>query len=161
MRILPGTREYTWGEEPSDAQLDLVNSVRLRIRDALTPGTLRLALTAHDRGEVPPLPGGHQFVGLWQIDAAGLRANGADLTVRYDDGLIADLGFAESSVMLWAYGGAGWKQVHEGFALDPENNIVSGSIDSATFFAVAVTPEPGLLGITVGASLLLLRRRRC
>ena len=120
---------------------------------------MKIALSATDRGDVPPIPTGETIVGLWQVDAAGLQADGADLTVRYDDGLIADLGMNEQSVRLWGFNGS-WKPVDEGFALDTTSNIVSGSAVSVTFFAVAVTPEPGALGLMVGASLLLLRRRR-
>jgi hypothetical protein len=48
----------------------------------------------------------------------------------------------------------------EADALDPVANTVRGSVGSVTFFAVAATPEPGVMGIAVGASLLMLRRRR-
>lgn len=160
LRVLPGTRTYTWGEDPADPQLDLVNSVRLRVRDAVTAGRIEIALASADRGDVPPLPTGERIVGLWQMDAAGVVADGADLTVRYDDGLIADLGLSESTTRLWAFGGGTWNPVREGFALDTTNNLVRGSVESATFFAVAVTPEPGTIGVMVGASFLLLRRRR-
>ena len=160
LRVLPGTRTYTWGEDPTDPQLDLVNSVRLRVRDAVTTGKIDIALTSADRGEVPPLPTGAQIVGLWQMGTTGLVADGTDLTVRYDDGLIADLGLSESTTRLWAFGGGSWKPVQDGFTLDTTNNLVRGSVQSATFFAVAVTPEPAALGVMVGASFLLLRRRR-
>jgi hypothetical protein len=157
-----GTHTYTWGEDPADPTLDLVNSVRFTLRDALNPGKVDISLLDKTRADVPALPTGHTFIGIWSLDTGLTKpAGGVDLTVRYDDGLARDLGLSEANLKLWQYDDGQWLRINDAsFARDLANHLLAGHASpTASFFAVSA-PEPATPGTVIGASLLLLRRRR-
>ena len=58
----------TWGENPSDAQLDLINAVRFSFSGVQNPGAVSVDLLAPDRPEIPAAPQGVQFASVWQGD---------------------------------------------------------------------------------------------
>jgi RNA polymerase sigma factor (sigma-70 family) len=161
--VAPGTGTYTWGEDPADPTIDLVNSVRLTLHDAVNPGKLDVSLLDKHRAEVPTLPTGHTFIGVWSLDTGLTKpAGGVELVVRYDDGLAHDLGLNEGSLKLWQYESGEWRRINDSsFARDLTNHILSGHADPGlTFFAVSA-PEPGALFVfgLAGAALLMRRRR--
>ena len=59
--------------------------------ETLRKATRVISLLALDRSDIPTLPSGHHFIGVWSFDAHGMDFGGVDLAVRYDDaqGLIA------------------------------------------------------------------------
>ncbi|HZN65156.1 MAG TPA: PEP-CTERM sorting domain-containing protein [Tepidisphaeraceae bacterium] len=159
----PGTHTYTWGEDALDPTLDLVNSARITLYDAQNPAKLDISLMDKTRPEVPSLPKGHTFIGVWSMDTGIARPAGADLAVRYDDGLAAQLGLNEASLKLWRYDAttAQWQRINDGsFARDMENNILSGHAEGPTSFFAVSAPEPSALGVLAIAGAAALRRRR-
>jgi len=161
LTVLPGTHTYTWGENEDDPTIDLVNSVRVTLEGAKAPGKLDISLLDKSRADVPALPTGHTFIGVWSFDAGATRATGVDLTVRYDDGLAKSLGLNESVLKLWRYDGTQWVRINDSsFARDLGNHLLSGHAEELTFFAVSA-PEPSALACLAGiAGMALLRRRR-
>jgi RNA polymerase sigma factor (sigma-70 family) len=169
----------TWGEDPNQPVLSLVNSVRLIPKGSDDPPT-QLSLLAIDRQDVPSLTGLDGLpIGLWKVDAAGVSS--ALVSVRYDDVLVDSLGISESAVQLWTYGDGDWLTVAPAtFALDTADHLVSGSASDFSYFAVAVpwngdveqmiatagnerapsVPEPTGLIVLALAGELLVRRRR-
>jgi hypothetical protein len=159
--IAPGTHAYTWGESADDSQLDLVNSVRVTLHDAQSPGKLEISLLDKNRADVPTLPAGHTFIGVWSFDPGATFASGVDLTVRYDDGLAHKLGLNENVLKLWRYDGSQWVRILDGFSRDPDNNLLSGHADGAMSFFAVSAPEPAaVVWVGVAGALALLRRRR-
>jgi hypothetical protein len=161
LKIAAGTNAYSWGEDPSDALPDLVNSVRLVVRDAAAPGTIDISLLSLDRADVPTLPTGHHFIGVWKFDAHGMPFEGVDLAVRYDDGLAQELGLSESILKLWKYENGTWIRINdESFRRYSALNILSGYAgNDLTYFAVSA-PEPTTIGVIVMGGWMLMRRRR-
>jgi RNA polymerase sigma factor (sigma-70 family) len=158
--IAPGTHTYTWGESADDPTIDLVNSVRVTLHDARAPGKLDISLLDKTRPEVPALPAGHTFIGVWSFDAGVTGASGADLTVRYDDRLAASLGLNEGALKLWRYDGSQWIRINDGsFSRDTQNNLLSGHAEALSFFAVSA-PEPSSACLALLGGMALLRRRR-
>jgi MYXO-CTERM domain-containing protein len=159
----------TWGEDPADPQLDLVNSVRIKVDPAIF-GSVTLALLSADRTDYPSLPSGLKPLGLWEIDAVGFMLADATLTVRYDSGLATDLHVA-NNISLWGYDGQ-WA-LADSIVIDRTNRLISGELSGVSLFAVAgsgtniqpalsvsITPEPSAMLGLLSAGLLLLRRRR-
>jgi hypothetical protein len=162
IRIHAGTGTYTWGEDPTDPTIDLVNSVRLTVHDAAKDGLVRISLVSKDRLDVPALPVGHNFIGIWKFEDAGLPHGAVDLLVRYDDGLAEQMGLNENNLKLWRYTDGQWIRINDTtFSRDTELNLIGGTAaDSFTYFAVSA-PEPATAAVMVfGAAALLLRRRR-
>ena len=158
-----GTSTQTWGENAADPVIDLVNSVRVTLHDVTDPAAVQIALLAPDRPEVPDLPHGHTFIGVWSFDAGAADiAGGVDLTVRYDDGLAARLGLDESVLKLWQYRDGAWERIADAsFARDIDNHLLSGHArGDLSYFAVSA-PEPTSAGLLLlGGAALLLRHRR-
>ena len=156
--ITPGTHSYTWGDNADDPTIDMVNSVRVTLHEAQAPGKLEVSLLDKGRADVPALPAGHTFIGVWSFDAGVTRAAGVDLTVRYDDRLAASLRLDESDLKLWRFDAGQWVRINDAsFSRDVQNNLLSGHAHSLSFFAVSA-PEPGALGLVGLVSLALLRR---
>ena len=159
-----GTGTYTWGENPADPTIDLVNSVRFTLHDAISAGKVDIALLDKHRADVPELPKGHTFVGVWSIDTGMSRPQGGvDLTVRYDDGLARQLGLNEGVLKIWRYADNEWVRMdHDAaFLRDSAHHILSVHTPADfTYFAVSA-PEPGAVALVlVAGGALLLRRRR-
>jgi RNA polymerase sigma factor (sigma-70 family) len=164
--VLAGpTAAHTWGGTPDDDAPTLVNSVRLTHRDVVAAGTVDIALLALDRADVPTLPTGHTFLGVWSYAADGLQAaGGTDLLVRYDDALAAQLGLDESVLKLWKHEDGQWTRLDhdETFLRDPNLHtlFVHTDLSDTTHFAVSA-PEPGTIALLAGGlATALLRRRR-
>lgn len=151
---------FTWGENLADPSLDLVNSVRLVLQPP--PDQLSVSLVSPDRTDVPSLPGGHSFIGVWAVDPVGQAdVDGIDLTVRYDDLLAGVRGLEEGSLKLWYFQDGLWSRVTgDDFWLDADNHLIGGHVNgSIDYFAVSA-PEPGsIMTIAFFGTTLLLRRR--
>ena len=171
-----GTHTYTWGESPDDDTIDLVNSSRITLHDAPADGFLEVSLHALDRGGIPPLPRGHTFIGVWQMEtftvsrdpetgvltSTPIEPGGLDLIVRYDDALAAQLGLDENILKLWKYQDGQWSRVLDGFQRNPDLNLLSGHVDGAISYYAVSAPEPGTAALVMlgGSAVLLTRRRR-
>jgi len=164
-----GTGTYTWGDNAATPTLSFVNSVRATVTDAETAGNLAISLLALDRADVPALPDGHHFIGVWNWsleDANGeaIKASGIDLTVRYDAALAADLGLDEGILKLWKYEGGQWDRLDfdPSFLRDPSLHTLSVHLNEngMSHFAISA-PEPGTIGLAiVGLGIWLGRRGR-
>jgi RNA polymerase sigma factor (sigma-70 family) len=163
--VQKGTHTYTWGEDENDSLIDLVNSVRLTVNDAQNDGDVTLALLSPLRDDIPTLPDGHKFIGIWSFDGSELGGfDGLDVQVRYDDAMADTLGLNEHLLKLWEYDptAAAWRRLdgEPTFARDTLNHILSGHIGGgATYFAVSA-PEPGTAMLVIVAGAAMLRRRR-
>jgi hypothetical protein len=151
----------TWGEDPQDKIIDLVNSVRLVPHNVSKAGSFRVSLLDPQSGDVPALPDGIEPVSLWSLESTA-DFGGIDLTIRYDDVQAAMSGLSESDLTLWVYE-SGWRPI-TGAALtrDLANHLLSGSATNPTFFAAAPIPEPAsfVLGMLCAGALMLRRRHR-
>jgi hypothetical protein len=162
-RVHAGTGAYTWGEDPTDPTLDLVNSVRLTVHDVQAPGQLQVSLLSKDNGEVPTLPTGHTFIGVWKFDADQLKYGDVDIAVRYDDGLAHELGLNENVLKVWRYTDGQWIRIKDQtFWRDVDQNLIGATAPAGgfDFFAVSA-PEPGAAAlVALAAAAAMLRRRR-
>ncbi|MDQ3440278.1 MAG: sigma-70 family RNA polymerase sigma factor [Planctomycetota bacterium] len=161
LHVAPGSNAYSWGEDPNDALPDLVNSVRLYVRDAAGEGDIDISLLALGRPDIPTLPGGHNFIGVWSFDAHDLEFTGVDLAVRYDDALAQERGLSESILKLWKYENGAWVRIDDdSFRRYAALNVISGFAGAdLTYFAVSA-PEPTSLGALALGGWMLMRRRR-
>jgi hypothetical protein len=164
--VKQGTGTYTWGEDDADPQIDLVNSVRFTMHDAQQDGGfVSIALVSPQRTDIPALPDGHKFIGLWcfdPIEVGGFES--VDIQVRYDDAMAETLGLPEHLLKLWEYNGATstWTRLDgdPAFARDTFNHILTGRLSSdASYFAISA-PEPSGAIMVIIAGAALLRRRR-
>ena len=161
LRVRAGTHAYTWGDDPTDPTIDLVNSARLTIHDAVKDGPVRVSLLSKDRNDVPALPQGHTFIGIWQFEDGGLAHGAVDLLVRYDDGLAEELKLDENVLKLWRYHDGQWIRINDStFTRDTELNLIGGTAGALEYFAVSA-PEPSAVAVLLlGGGAALLRRRR-
>lgn len=138
----PRSSVLTWGDSPDDPALTLVNSVRLQLTtpDAVRPG--ELSLLALDRDDLPSLIGMIGTpIGLWEVDSPTVVA-AADVTVRYDDAALEQLGASEYATRLWFYTDDRWRlAAPASFHLDVKNHLLSGEGGDFSYFAVTA---PGL-----------------
>lgn len=158
-----GTHTYTWGEDPNDPTIDLVNSVRITLYDAKSDDRMSINLLAKDRSDVPTLPKGHTFIGVWSLDTNLARPSAVDLLVRYDDGLAADLGLNENVLKLWYYDSSGWHLLlnDPSFSRDVAQNLLfAHAPGSPSFFAVSAPEPTGIALLALGAAATFMRRRR-
>jgi len=161
IHVKPGTNAYTWGEDPGDPSIDLVNSIRFTVHDAASNGLVRISLLSKDRWDVPTLPEGHHFIGVWQFEDGGLEHGAVDLLVRYDDEMAAAMKLDETVLKLWRYHDGQWIRINDDtFTRDTDLNLIGGRADALEYFAVSA-PEPGTIAYLLIGSALLLRRRRC
>jgi hypothetical protein len=137
-----------------------VNSARVTIHDAASDGLVRISLLSLDRLDLPALPQGHHFIGVWQFEDGGLQHGPVDLLVRYDDALAAQLKLDENVLKLWRYHDGQWIRImDDSFTRDTDLNLIGGRADALEYFAVSA-PEPStIVLLLVGGSTLLLRRR--
>jgi RNA polymerase sigma factor (sigma-70 family) len=161
----------TWGEDAADDSIDLVNSARITFKAVNKPALLDISLLSLDRADVPALPTGHTFIGVWSFDLTPRGTpedptitGGLDLQVRYDHHLAEELGLSENVLKLWTFDDGRWirHDFDASFTRDPDNHTLGVHLDGADFTHFAVSaPEPGTIGLTVlGLSLCLGSRRR-
>lgn len=160
-----GTHTYTWGEDAGDPMLDLVNSVRFKMIDAENEGDVAIALLSAIRTDIPKLPEGHHFIGVWSFDASEIHGfDGVDLQVRYDDAAAAAMGLDENVLKLWRYepGDSMWHRImDQTFSRDTIDHLISGRApENFTYFAVSAPEPSSAVLMLVGATALLRRRRR-
>jgi RNA polymerase sigma factor (sigma-70 family) len=104
--ISAGTTTFTWGDATDKTTLDLVNSARLTLYDALTSGTVSIALLAPNRSEVPAVPAGYDVQTIWNLTTS-VKYGSLDITARY--GLAgADLIGATSGLGVYYYDNGKW-----------------------------------------------------
>ena len=157
--VATGDGTYNWGESITDSRLDLINSVQASFDNVTRGGTLNIALLSLDRPDIPTLPSGHHFVGVWEVGAPNLLYDQLDLTVRYDSTMVTRLGLNDANLKLWKYDDGQWQIVRDDFSLDREHKLISGQTGHLSYFAVS-SPEPGGFLILAAAALFLGRRRR-
>jgi RNA polymerase sigma factor (sigma-70 family) len=166
LRMEQGSGVYAWGESRDELTPDLVNSVLLNTDGVRQGGQMTISLLSLDRKDVPALPVGHKFIGLWRVDAGQVVLDRMDLAVRYDESLAQRLGVNEGMLKIWVHRPGGeWTRIDEqvirrfGAA-----NIIAGPVTGANldYFAISA-PEPTCLGAVLLAAWGLLRRgnRRC
>ena len=117
-------------------------------------------LLALGRPDIPTLPAGHNFIGVWSFDSHDLEFTGVDLAVRYDDALAQAKGLSESVLKLWKYEGGEWVRISDdSFRRYAAINVISGYAGAdLTYFAVSA-PEPTCLGALALGGWMLMRRR--
>jgi hypothetical protein len=144
-----------WGEQQTDSDVDLMNSVRAAFGTVTQTGTMRVALLALDHPDVPALPFS-TAAGVWEITTPdGLAFDSVDLTFRYDESLFA--GKDENGLMVLQNNGSGWAVLSA--TVDAVNHrITAHNVSSFSQFAVAI-PEPGTLATLALTMLCALRRR--
>jgi RNA polymerase sigma factor (sigma-70 family) len=123
-----GDGDYTWGESPTDPQLDLVNSLRLTLHNVTVGGSL--LVTLRSGGEYAPreLPAS-SLLALWELDGDDVRFGSADLTVRYDDIQLAMLGQDATQLSLYGFDGS-WQRIDPArLAVDVEHSLLLASLD--------------------------------
>jgi hypothetical protein len=168
LQFAKGISTQTWGDDNGDPVIDMVNSVRVTVDNAQEAGLVRIALLSTLRDDIPTLPDGHHFIGIWSFDGSDLGGfDGADLSIRYDDAMARTLGLNEDLLKMWEYDGLAqsWQRLDHGpdFIRDTFDRILTGHANGEmTYFAVSA-PEPTsvtLLALASGAALLRRRRRR-
>jgi RNA polymerase sigma factor (sigma-70 family) len=136
----------TWGEDPTDASLQLVNAVRMsQIQSAGDKTPSQLSLMSTDRQDVPSfstLMG--TPIGLWEVDPSIGDIASAQLTIHYDDAAIIALADTDSSVQLWTLGSGSWQTVDPAsLVVNTSDNMISGLGQDFNYFAVTVPPGNG------------------
>jgi RNA polymerase sigma factor (sigma-70 family) len=157
---IPVTAEgtFTWGEDPLDPVLDLVNSARLVPHNVTQPGMLRISLVDPQSTDVPNLPDGIEALSVWTLDSTA-EFGSIDLMIRYDDVEAAMWGMTETDLTLWVYEGS-WRPIQGQLTRDLANHLLGGTATNPTFFAAAPIPEPAAIALAAIAAGTLLRRRR-
>jgi hypothetical protein len=150
----------TWGEDPRDPVIDLVNSVRLVPHNVTKPGSIKVSLLDPQSRDFPALPDGIDPVSVWSMESSA-DFGSIELMIRYDDVQAAFWGTGESDLTLWVYEG-GWHPITgSGLTQDLSNHLLSGSAVNPSFFAAAPIPEPATIALSlITAGALMLRRRQ-
>ncbi len=154
-----GDGSYNWGEDPSDTQIDLVNSARVTFAGVSGSGDLDIDLLDPANAAAPNTTTFEEVVGLWEVANTGFAFGSADLTFRYDDASTAN----ESKLQLFQHEGGSWVEVPS--TLDMVNNLISATgLTSFSAFVVGAIPEPSTVALALLGLLTLglygRRRRR-
>jgi hypothetical protein len=125
LTIAAGNSTNNWGESAGDADIDLVNSVRIAYTGG-SSGSLSGSLLATDRSDVPA--GLLQPVGIWDFSSPTFTS--ATLTFRYDHLAVADQG--TGTLLVKRHNGSEWEDV-------------TGSVDTVNrrITTTAVSPQGG------------------
>jgi len=149
-----GDGVYTWGESPTDPQLDLVNSLRLTLHDVTVGGSI--LVTLHSGAERAPRDlAPSSLLALWELDDGDVRFGSAELTVRYDDVQLAMHGDDPTQLSLYGFDGT-WRRIDPArLAVDAERSLLLASLDrSYERLALAAIALDGADPSTVGLNLL-------
>jgi len=153
---------YTWGEDPADPVIDLVNSMRLNIRGVTTKGFASLTLLSADEATLPALPDGLDPLSLWLFQSTA-EFTSLNLTLRYDELAARAAGLDEHDLGIWVFN-EGWTPIINLTAgIDVDKNLLWGSAGRPTYIAIADVsgvPEPTGIGLLFAAGVLLRRRPR-
>jgi hypothetical protein len=153
----------TWGEDPSDPVIDLVNSVRITPHGMdSNGGSANIELHDPKGVDVPQLPDGIDVLSVWSLESSASFSS-LDVTVRYDDVRAALSGMGERDLALWAFSNGAWSPIADASSgQDLANHLLSGTAPGlTTWFAVGTVPEPSVVGLgLLAAGGLLMRRRR-
>lgn len=120
-----GTSRITWGDSPDADSIDLVNAVRITVRDAKHDGLVTISLLASDRPEVPTLPAGYEALTIWSVSGLGsLSASSMDVVARY--GLPgSDLAAPLAGLGLFYLDDGHWKSADA--SIDPSRRLISAT----------------------------------
>jgi hypothetical protein len=157
-----GSATYAWSPDATRSDLSVPGSMRLTVYGAQPRAAAPLlSLFKPSDASLPTLPGGHTFIDVWgiQIDSPYDRL---DLTARYDDALVRQLGKDESRLALWVYDGQ-WQMLGgPGSGHDVDLHVLWGGSNRPIEYVGVSAPEPATIGLltTAAAGLLLARRRR-
>jgi hypothetical protein len=166
LEFAAGTSTRTWGDDNADILIDMVNSARVTVDNAAEAGLVRIALVSTLRSDIPTLPDGHRFIGVWSFDGSDLGGfDGVDLTVRYDDAMARTLGLNEDLLKLWEYDGTrqSWQRLDfdPNFIRDTFDHVLMGHANGElTYFAVSAPEPTGATLVMLATGAALLRRRR-
>jgi hypothetical protein len=154
---------YVWSPDlAGSADLSIPGSVRLTLYGAQPPAAdPSLSLIGLSDPSLPALPAGHTFIDVWGIQN-GSPYDRIDLTARYDDALVRQLGKDESRLALWVYDGQ-WEMLTGPEAgRDVAQHILWGTTNQPIRYVGVSAPEPAAAGLLTAAAagLLLARRRR-
>jgi hypothetical protein len=162
---MAGTSTNTWGDDNGDPMIDMVNSARLTVVNAQRSGLVRIKLVSSLRDDLPTLPDGHHFIGVWSFDGSDLGSfDGVDLQVRYDDALAKQLGLDEDILKLWQYSSTqkSWIRINdESFVRDTFDHVLRGHAGGdMSYFAVSAPEPSAVMMLIVASGAAVLRRRR-
>ena len=138
--VTSGSPTVNWGENPSDSDIDLVNSARLAF-GSTSGGSLNIALLGADRTEMAI----STALGCWSVDYDG-TINDAVFTVVYDAAAIPG-GVNEADLRLYRRG-TGGRWIDCTASIDTAANRISTvPLDALSDFIVATPPtacgDPG------------------
>lgn len=132
----------TWGENPADDEIDLVNSARFVFTDGTWENkTVTGSLYATDRTDIPDvetLSVRGSVSSIWDFTTSVAAPYKVDLHVRYDHSLVGSM-----KPVLLKHTGSGWQKVAteelSGYRLE------ANDLDSLGWFAVVAAPHATLL----------------
>jgi RNA polymerase sigma factor (sigma-70 family) len=161
----------TWGEDPGDPVLDLVNSIRFRAQNVRQPGEAVVSLLATDHVLIPQYPPDEHFIGVWAFSRRGLDFENGEVLIRYDDLAVSALYADESTLHLWAFDDKWSLITGQNVVLDAQQNLIGGTLPSDFRLigvslpegmlpgVVAAIPEPASAAVLLACGALLRRRR--
>lgn len=124
-----GDGDYTWGESPTDPELDLVNSLRLRLHDVSIGGSILVSLQSPQAGRGATGLPASSLLGLWELARGDVKFGSAELTLRYDDVALAMLGGDVSELALYGLDGS-WQRIDSArLAVDAERSLLHAWLD--------------------------------
>ena len=137
-----GTFSYNLGEGAADADIDMVNSVRVTLTKAATTGTQKVNANLYDKDHSSaPAMAGFPVVGMWEITPT-FAVSTANMVFRYDDALAASLGVAEAGLQVFHYntGTSTWEPLANCTVDTTNKRIAATGVTSFGFFAASIPP---------------------
>lgn len=136
-----GSGAYNWGESAGDAEIDLVNSMRIGFSDVIMyDGSICISLLASDHGDVPA--GLDNLIGVWDVRNSLGYSESIALTFRYDDALAASLGLDENNLRVMCMGLNGWTDITTGIDTSAHKWIFAeGAGYLSQYYAIIGSPH--------------------